>query len=216
MGGEPGFVLAHETAAAVDPGLVTVAPTHLPVPPDQGSDERDRCDSVLLRLGQRIAEPLVVHRLDLDTSGLLLVARDPQTHAAIQKQFAMREVDKRYSAWLEGVVERDEGQVELPLRVDHDDRPRQIYDPTHGKFALTQWRVVERTATRTRVALVPRTGRTHQLRVHAAHPLGIGVPIVGDRLYGKEADRLLLHAEALAFTHPRTGARIQLQSPPPF
>ena len=173
-------------------------------------------DSVIQRLGRRFAEPLVVHRLDLDTSGLLLVAKDPQTHAAIQKQFALREIDKRYVAWLEGRVAADEGRVELPLRVDPDDRPRQICDPVHGKFALTQWRVLERVGSRTRVALVPRTGRTHQLRVHAAHPLGIGVPIVGDRLYGTEGGRLLLHAEALAFTHPRSGVRIALESRAPF
>jgi tRNA pseudouridine32 synthase/23S rRNA pseudouridine746 synthase len=173
-------------------------------------------DSVLERLGQRFDEPRVVHRLDLDTSGLLLVAKDRPTHVAIQKQFAMRQIEKRYVAWLEGTVAKDEGRIELPLRVDHEDRPRQIYDPEHGKSALTEWRVLERTPTRTRVELFPRTGRTHQLRVHAAHPLGIGVPIVGDRLYGKEDARLLLHAESLTFTHPHTATRISLQSPAPF
>lgn len=173
-------------------------------------------DSVLVRLGQVLQTPLVVHRLDLDTSGLMLVAKDKDTHAAIQKQFALRQIDKRYIAWVDGLIARDEGQIELALRGDPDDRPRQIHDPVHGKAALTQWRVLERTATRTRVALVPRTGRTHQLRVHAAHPLGLGAPIVGDRLYGKEAARLLLHAEALSFTHPETGARLTLEAPAPF
>ncbi len=173
-------------------------------------------DSVLLRLGQRLLKPLLVHRLDLDTSGLLLVAKDPSTHAAIQKQFAQREIEKRYIAWLEGTVAADEGKVELPLRVDHDDRPRQIHDPTHGKYALTHWQVLERTSTRTRVAMFPRTGRTHQLRVHAAHPLGIGAAIVGDRLYGREGERLLLHAESLTFTHPQTARRVALQSLAPF
>ncbi|MBS1153782.1 MAG: Ribosomal large subunit pseudouridine synthase, partial [Myxococcaceae bacterium] len=173
-------------------------------------------DSVLARLGDRLAEPQVVHRLDLDVSGLMLVAKDRPTHAALQRQFAMRQIDKRYVAWLEGAVEKDEGRVELALRVDPHDRPRQIYDPEHGKSALTEWRVLERTPTRTRVALFPRTGRTHQLRVHAAHPLGIGAPIVGDRLYGREDARLLLHAEALTFTHPRTGERLALRCPAPF
>jgi len=173
-------------------------------------------DSVVTRLRERYPGTTVVHRLDLDTSGLLIAARDPDTHAALQRAFARREIDKRYTAWLDGDVARDHGVVELALRVDLDDRPRQIYDPVHGKPAITQWHVVERTGARTRVALVPRTGRTHQLRVHAAHPLGIGAPIVGDRLYGRPAARLALHAEALAFMHPHTQRRIELLRPAPF
>jgi tRNA pseudouridine32 synthase/23S rRNA pseudouridine746 synthase len=173
-------------------------------------------DSVITRLRVRYPGAVAVHRLDLDTSGLLVAAKDPVTHAALQRAFARREVDKCYAAWLEGVVARDHGTVELALRVDLDDRPRQIYDPVHGKPAITQWRVVARTASRTRVALVPRTGRTHQLRVHAAHPLGIGAPIVGDRLYGRQAARLALHAEALAFLHPHTQRRLELVCPAPF
>ena len=176
-------------------------------------------DSVLVRLQARFPDatgPLVVHRLDLDTSGLLLAARDPDTHAALQRSFARREIDKRYVAWLDGAVASDAGVIELPLRVDLDDRPRQIYDPVHGKPAVTEWRVLERSGNQTKVALFPRTGRTHQLRLHAAHPLGLGAPIVGDRLYGRDGARLLLHAEALAFTHPRTGERIQLECPAPF
>jgi tRNA pseudouridine32 synthase/23S rRNA pseudouridine746 synthase len=173
-------------------------------------------DSVVTRLRERFPGATVVHRLDLDTSGLLVAARDPETHAALQRAFARREVDKRYAAWLDGVVTTDHGTVELALRVDLDDRPRQIHDPVHGKSAITDWRVVERTASRTRVALMPRTGRTHQLRVHAAHPLGIGTPIVGDRLYGRAEARLALHAEALAFTHPHTRRRVELVRPAPF
>jgi tRNA pseudouridine32 synthase/23S rRNA pseudouridine746 synthase len=176
-------------------------------------------DCVLTRLRERVPEapaPLVVHRLDLDTSGLLLVAKDPETHVALQRQFARGQVDKRYVAWLDGQVAGDQGVVELALRVDIQDRPRQIYDPVRGKRAVTEWRVVERTKLRTRVALYPRTGRTHQLRVHAAHPLGLRVPIVGDRLYGREGVRLLLHAEGLAFTHPRTLERLEIERPAPF
>jgi tRNA pseudouridine32 synthase/23S rRNA pseudouridine746 synthase len=173
-------------------------------------------DSVATRLRARYPEAAVAHRLDLDTSGLLVAAKDPATHAALQRAFARREVDKRYAAWLDGAVAGDHGTVELALRVDLDDRPRQIYDPEHGKPAVTGWRVVERRDGRTRVALVPRTGRTHQLRVHAAHPLGIGAPIVGDRLYGRVAVRLALHAEALAFLHPHTQRRIELVRPAPF
>jgi tRNA pseudouridine32 synthase/23S rRNA pseudouridine746 synthase len=173
-------------------------------------------DSVQVRLRARYTGASVVHRLDLDTSGLVLVAKDAATHASLQRMFARREIDKRYVAWLDAELAADAGTVELPLRVDLDDRPRQLHDPVHGKPALTEWRVLARANGRTRVALVPRTGRTHQLRVHAAHPLGIGAPIVGDRLYGRAGDRLLLHAESLAFTHPHTGARVEVVRPAPF
>jgi tRNA pseudouridine32 synthase/23S rRNA pseudouridine746 synthase len=173
-------------------------------------------DSVATRLRARHPEAAVAHRLDLDTSGLLVAAKDPATHAALQRAFARREVVKRYAAWLDGIVAGDRGTVELALRVDLDDRPRQIHDPEHGKPAITEWCVIERRDGRTRVTLVPRTGRTHQLRVHAAHLLGIGVPIVGDRLYGRAAARLALHAEALAFVHPHTQQRIELVRPAPF
>ncbi len=173
-------------------------------------------DSVVTRLRQRYPEAAVAHRLDLDTSGLLIAAKDPVTLVALQRAFARREVDKRYAAWLDGVVARDHGVVELALRVDLDDRPRQIHDPLHGKPAMTLWRVVERTASRTKVLLVPRTGRTHQLRVHAAHALGIGAPIVGDRLYGRAAARLALHAEFVGFTHPHTQRRIEVERPAAF
>jgi tRNA pseudouridine32 synthase/23S rRNA pseudouridine746 synthase len=180
-------------------------------------------DAVSTRVRRRdpgATGPLVVHRLDLDTSGLLLVARDPDTHAALQRQFARREIEKRYIAWLDGTVLADAGAVDLALRVDLDDRPRQIHDPVHGKAATTTWRVLARAGDRTRVALVPHTGRTHQLRVHAAHPLGIGAPIAGDRLYGRasvpDGTRLALHAEAITFTHPRVGGRVTVERPAPF
>ena len=174
------------------------------------------CDSVLTRLRAHHPGVLPVHRLDLDASGLLIIAKDPDSHAQLQGAFARREVDKRYVAWLDGTVTGDRGTIELALRVDLDDRPRQIVDPEHGKPAITEWRVIDRTAGRTRVHLFPRTGRSHQLRVHAAHPLGLGAPIVGDRLYGRAAARLALHAEALAFLHPYTGRRLALERPAPF
>jgi tRNA pseudouridine32 synthase/23S rRNA pseudouridine746 synthase len=176
-------------------------------------------DSVLARLRVRYPHatgPLLVHRLDLDTSGLLVAALDPVTHAALQRQFLRREVHKRYVAWVEGHVRAEQGTIELPMRVDLHDRPRQIHDPVHGKPAVTRWQVLERRAERTRVAFFPLTGRTHQLRVHAAHPLGLGAPIAGDRLYGHEGARLLLHAESLAFTHPGTGQRVCFERPAPF
>ena len=177
-------------------------------------------DSLATRMRARLPDatgPLVVHRLDLDTSGLVLVAKDATTHAALQRLFARREIAKRYVAWLDGVVAGERGTIDLALRVDLDDRPRQLHDPVHGKPALTDWRVLARAGARTRVAFVPRTGRTHQLRVHAA--VGLGAPIAGDRLYGDggdDAPRLLLHAEHLAFTHPHTGERIEVTCPTPF
>ena len=176
-------------------------------------------DSVLSRLQARhpdAAGPLIVHRLDLDTSGLMVVAKDVATYHALQRQFHRREIDKRYVALLDGQVAAEHGTVELAMRVDLDDRPRQIHDPVHGKPAVTEWSVLSRDSGQTRVALFPRTGRTHQLRVHAAHPQGLAAPIVGDRLYGQPAERLMLHAEALAFAHPHTGERVELVRPAPF
>jgi tRNA pseudouridine32 synthase/23S rRNA pseudouridine746 synthase len=180
-------------------------------------------DSVATRLKTRYPdapELMLAHRLDLDTSGLLLVAKNRATGSALQRLFSLREVDKRYIAWLNGDVADDRGRIALPLRVDIDDRPRNIHDPVHGKPAETEWEVLSRTGVRTLVGFTPHTGRTHQLRVHAAHPLGLDAPIVGDRLYGRtpplEGERLLLHAERLAFVHPATGATVQLLAPAPF
>ncbi len=181
--------------------------------------ETSLTDSVLTRLRARYPHatgPLLVHRLDLDTSGLLVAALDARTHATLQRQFLHRQVHKRYVAWVHGHVKGERGTIDFPMRVDLDDRPRQIHDPVHGKPAVTEWHVLERAAERTRVALFPHTGRTHQLRVHAAHPLGLGAPIVGDRLYGHPGERLLLHAEALSFEHPGTGRRVTFEQPAPF
>jgi tRNA pseudouridine32 synthase/23S rRNA pseudouridine746 synthase len=176
-------------------------------------------DSALERLRERHPDatgPLLVHRLDLDTSGLLVACLDARAHGKLQKQFIGRTVEKRYVAVLEGRVGGEAGEISLPLRVDLNDRPRQIHDPTHGKPAVTRWELVAREEDTTRVHLFPKTGRTHQLRVHAAHPEGLGAPIVGDRLYGREGERLLLHAESLSFVHPGTGERVTFLAPAPF
>ena len=178
-------------------------------------DER-LTDSLIARVQRTFPEALAVHRLDLDTSGLLLVALDLQTYRLLQAQFLSREVHKRYVALLEGNLAKDEGLIELPLRVDLDQRPRQLVDFEHGKPALTKFQVLSRDGKRTRVAFFPLTGRTHQLRVHAAHQQGLGVPIVGDRLYGTPDTRLHLHAESLRFRHPLTGATIDLELAAPF
>ena len=154
--------------------------------------------------------PLIVHRLDMATSGLLVVAKTKQVHQNLQAQFKNRSVGKRYIALLQGSVSQDAGTVELPLCPNPLDRPRQMVHTGYGKPAVTDFEVLERKDNRTRIAFYPRTGRTHQLRVHAAHPLGLHCPIIGDELYGQKAERLYLHAEMLEFTHPVTGKRISI------
>lgn len=187
--------------------------------PGKGEQARD---SVLTRLKHLYPEatgPLLVHRLDLDTSGLMIAAKDSATHLALQRQFLERTVGKTYVAVLDREIAGDHGVIELSMRVDVDDRPRQVVDLENSRNAVTEWTLVERQADgRTRLRMSPHTGRTHQLRVHAAHPLGLGVPIAGDRLYGLEhsAPRLMLHAEVLSFTHPCTGSRVRVTWPAPF
>lgn len=154
--------------------------------------------------------PLIVHRLDMSTSGLLVVAKTKQVHQNLQAQFKNRSIGKRYIALLQGSVSQDAGTVELPLCSNPLDRPRQMVHTGYGKPAVTDFEVLERKDNRTRIAFYPRTGRTHQLRVHAAHPLGLHCPIIGDELYGRKAERLYLHAEMLEFTHPVTGKRISI------
>ena len=154
--------------------------------------------------------PLIVHSLDMATSGLLVVAKTKQVHQNLQAQFKNRSVGKRYIALLQGSVSQDAGMVELPLCPNPLDRPRQMVHTGYGKPAVTDFEVLERKDNRTRIAFYPRTGRTHQLRVHAAHPLGLHCPIIGDELYGRKAERLYLHAEMLEFTHPVTGKRISI------
>ena len=155
--------------------------------------------------------PLTVHRLDMATSGLMLIAKTKRVHQNLQAQFKNRLVRKRYVALLEGIVPKDKGTIDLPLCLNPLDRPRQMVHTEHGKPAITDYQVLERLdGKRTRIAFYPRTGRTHQLRIHAAHPLGLHCPIIGDELYGEKADRLYLHAEYLEFTHPITGETVRI------
>ena len=155
--------------------------------------------------------PLTVHRLDMATSGLMLIAKTKRVHQNLQAQFKNRLVRKRYVALLEGIVPKDKGTVDLPLCLNPLDRPRQMVHTEHGKPAITDYQVLERLdGKRTRIVFYPRTGRTHQLRIHAAHPLGLHCPIIGDELYGEKADRLYLHAEYLEFTHPITGEPVRI------
>lgn len=164
-------------------------------------------DSVYQRIKELYPEatgPLIVHRLDMSTSGLLLIAKDEETYVKLQSQFIKRTIKKRYVALLDGVLKEKQGFIDLPLRVDLDDRPRQLVCYEHGKQAQTKWEVIEVKDNQTRVYFYPISGRTHQLRVHASHEMGLKTPIIGDDLYGKKSNRLHLHAEQLIFTHPVT------------
>lgn len=161
-------------------------------------------------------EPLIIHRLDMDTSGLLVVARTKEAHKHIQRQFLKRTVGKRYSALLSGDLTETGGEIHLPLRGDFDDRPRQLVCFEHGKKAVTRWELVSSQNGLSKVHFYPLTGRTHQLRMHAAHHLGLNIPIVGDDLYGSAADRLYLHAAYLEFTHPKTRVRLRFESKEEF
>lgn len=149
--------------------------------------------------------PMIVHRLDMATSGLLIIAKDKKTHQHLQAQFKNRSIRKKYIALLDGIVPEDEGTIELSLCPNPLDRPRQMVDTQYGKPAITYYQVLERTDKYTRIAFYPHTGRTHQLRVHAAHPSGLHCSIIGDELYGKKDKRLYLHAESIEFTHPVNG-----------
>ena len=162
-------------------------------------------DSVAERMKMQFPNasgPLVVHRLDMSTSGLMLIALTSEVYIDLQKQFIDRKIQKEYEALLDGTLSQDKGEIKLPLRLDIDDRPRQLVCFKHGKSALTHWEVIERKDGRTRVIFKPITGRTHQLRVHAAHSLGLNAPIIGDDLYGKVDNRLHLHAARIIFSHP--------------
>lgn len=171
-------------------------------------------DSVLTRieaLYPNATGPLLVHRLDMSTSGLLLVAKTKEIHKKLQAQFLKRTVSKRYEAVLDGEIEQESGTIDLPLRVDLDNRPQQLVCYEYGKKAVTKWEKVKVMNGKTLVHLYPITGRTHQLRVHAAHIKGLNTPIVGDDLYGTKADRLYLHAAALEFQHPVTKESMKIE-----
>ena len=162
-------------------------------------------DSVYTRIRElypNTSGPLIVHRLDMSTSGLLLIAKSEMIYKTLQRQFLKRTVKKRYVAVLDGILKEQNGEIDLPLRVDLEDRPRQLVCYQHGRPARTKWEIVEQVNNKTKVNFYPITGRTHQLRVHAAHSLGLNCSIVGDDLYGVKADRLYLHAEELTFFHP--------------
>ena len=173
-------------------------------------------DSVQTRIKALYPNAMIVHRLDMSTSGLLLIGKTPEIYKKLQALFIKRNVKKRYVALLDGVLSEDSGSINLPLRGDLHNRPNQIVCFEQGKPAQTHWEVIERKDNKTLVYFYPITGRTHQLRVHAAHPLGLNTPIVGDDLYGTKAERLYLHAESIAFQHPVTKGITKVITPITF
>lgn len=194
--------------------------------PGKGPEKQDCAAARVREMFPRATGPLTVHRLDMETSGLLLLALDAEAHRLLSGQFQRREVAKRYIAILDGAPAVEEGVVTLRQRLDIDNRPMQILDEEQGKEAVTQWRLLERLAApdgaaRSRVEFEPITGRSHQLRLAAATPTrlgGLGAPIAGDSLYGDpaSAERLMLHAARLAFTDPDNDARVSLCCDAPF
>ncbi|MFG0256318.1 MAG: RluA family pseudouridine synthase [Phycisphaerales bacterium JB043] len=202
--------------------LVVDKPSGLLSVPGRGESNQD---CVIARVREAIPEatgPMCVHRLDMDTSGLMVVALDAETHRDLSRQFERRTVGKRYEALVDGRVDGESGEIRLFQRVDIDDRPRQILDDVHGREAITRWQTlgveVYGGLAVTRVEFTPVTGRSHQLRVASATSResgGLECPILGDDLYGdgkRSAERLMLHARWLAFDDPSSGERVEVES----
>ena len=176
-------------------------------------------DSVYTRIKQKypsVTGPIIVHRLDMSTSGILVLTKTKEANKILQQQFIKRTVKKRYVALLSGKVSEKKGTITLPLRLDLDDRPRQLVDFKNGKTAKTNWTIISENNTHTRIHFYPVTGRTHQLRVHAAHKDGLNLPIIGDDLYGTKQDRLYLHADFIEFIHPTSKNKINFTVPSDF
>jgi tRNA pseudouridine32 synthase/23S rRNA pseudouridine746 synthase len=184
----------------------------------RGPDKQDCAATRLCRLFPAMMAQPAVHRLDMYTSGLMVFAMTAEAHRRLSLAFAARQVNKRYTAVVQGILHKNDGAIHLPFRLDPDHRPLQIYDAERGKMGSTIWEKIAVQGTNTRIALTPLTGRTHQLRVHAAHPLGLAAPIVGDSLYGtgRDGDRMFLHATHLGFRHPNTNKPVEFFSAPPF
>lgn len=205
---DTGLVIVHRDEHL----LVLDKPAGLLSVPGKGADLADCLEA---RVKVRYPQALTVHRLDRDTSGLVVMAMNPQAQRHLGLQFERRKLAKSYVAVVAGVVSGDEGEIDLPLIADWPNRPLQKVCHDTGKPALTRWRVIERLATSTRMALEPHTGRSHQLRVHLRE---LGHPILGDPMYGdaESAERLMLHAHTLELHHPGDGVRIAFEAQVPF
>ncbi len=182
----------------------------------------DRADCLAKRIAEKYPEALVIHRLDMDTSGVFLMARDKKAQGNIGKQFEQRRVSKTYIADIWGVPEENSGLIDLPLRCDWENRPLHMVCHEHGKPAQTKWEVIETREIAGKpcahLRLEPITGRTHQLRVHLK---AIGFPIVGDAFYAPDdayeaSNRMHLHAHTLTFHHPDTGHKMTIEDEIPF
>ena len=186
--------------------------------PGRGPDKQDCVVTRLQQLCPWCIEQPAAHRLDMDTSGLMILGLSREGHRNLSRQFAAQQVEKMYVALLEGELAAAGGEIRLAFRLDSENRPHQVYDPVQGKPGVTVWKKLTCLAGRTLVALWPQTGRTHQLRLHASHALGLAAPIVGDRLYGHGAPghRLCLHATELRCLHPIGGWEMRFSSQPPF
>lgn len=193
--------------------IINKQPELLSVP---GKSEAPSVYSIARQMFPDAEEPIIVHRLDMSTSGLMVLALTLKAYHSLQQQFVARTVKKEYTAVLEGAVVGDHGQINIPMRPNIDDRPRQMVCTEYGKPAETFWTVMGRKNGRTLLRFEPVTGRTHQLRVHAAHPQGLNCPIVGDDLYGQACGRLHLHASYLEFEHPYSGKRLKFESAATF
>ena len=206
-----------------DQHLVVVnKPGGLLAVPGRGPDKQD---SVVSRLKKQFPEAIeqpAVHRLDMATSGLMVLALTAEAHRHLSQQFSQRQVDKVYIALLDGAAPEESGEIALRFRLAPENRPYQVYDPVQGKLGITRWRRLALCGSadqpQTRIEFMPLTGRTHQLRLHAAHPLGLGCPIIGDSLYGtgNMGDPMYLHAARLSFTHPVSNEYLEFYSPPLF
>lgn len=206
--------------------VVVVKPSGLLSVPGKGPENQDCVTARVKKMFPGCPDHPEVHRLDMDTSGLMVLARTKEAHRELSRQFHDRETGKRYIALLDGELAEacpakglgESGTIELPFRLDVDNRPHQIYDPVHGKIGITHWKALSADNQKTRVEFTPITGRTHQLRVHAASEHGLGTPIVGDRLYGTGTapGQLKLHAAFLSFTHPVSGKKLRFNSDPSF
>lgn len=198
--------------------IVIEKPGGLLAVPGRGPDKQDCVVSRVREILPALPEQPAVHRLDMHTSGLMVLARDRAAHRELSRQFQHRLVIKRYIGLVEGEVSQASGSIELAFRLDPDNRPYQVYDPINGKPGVTLWKKLADTVSHSRIEFTPLTGRTHQIRLHAAHPEGLGAPIIGDALYGKaRADgRMFLHAAYLCFNHPLTGELVEFGSAAPF
>jgi tRNA pseudouridine32 synthase/23S rRNA pseudouridine746 synthase len=198
--------------------IIVDKPSGLLSVPGRGPHKQDCVVNRAKQLFPGLIDQPAVHRLDMYTSGLMLLAKTVNAHKHLSIQFEKRQVQKKYIALVEGIVEASGGEIRLKFRLDPDNRPYQVYDPVQGKLGITRWKQLNVQRGKTRIEFEPLTGRTHQLRLHAAHSKGLGMPIKGDRLYGsgQEGEKMCLHACQLQFHHPSSDQQMKALSEPPF